>query len=51
MPNAYGLKYFIWIKKTAQENGLLDNAKSNGETILTSMIHQTLGSDYTVNFK
>jgi hypothetical protein len=37
-------------EQTAQDNGLLDNAKSNAEKYLTTMIQQTLGSDYKITF-
>lgn len=37
-------------EQTAQNNGILDNAKSNAEKYLTAMIQQTLGSDYKVDF-
>lgn len=37
-------------EQTAQNNGILDNAKSNAEKYLTAMIQQTLGTDYKVNF-
>lgn len=37
-------------EQTALDNGLLDNAETNAQKYLTTMIQQILGSDYKVKF-